>query len=560
MTDTARHTGVQTRAALYLRVSTGQQATNDLSIPDQRRQLEAYCEAKGWEAAAEYVEPGNTATDDRRPSFQSMIEAALIKPPGFDVVVVHSFSRFFRDQFQFEFYVRKLAKNGVRLVSITQELGDDPMSMMMRQIMSLFDEYQSRENAKHTLRAMKENARQGFWNGARPPIGYRIVAAEQRGSKTKKKLEIDPLQAEIVRTIYRWALTGDGERGPMGLKTIATRLNDQNIRTRDGGRWGISAVHQILTRSTYMGEHRFNARDHETKKPKPESEHAIMAVPPIVSKTDYDAVRAHLTSRNPKWTPPRVSSGPNLLTGICFCGACGGAMTLRTGKGSAGGQYRYYACSTKARIGATGCTGMSVPMDKLDDAVIDHLETRLLDPERLMLLMEQLLDRREEWADQRRGHVAEMRKRATEAEAKLNRLYEAIENGMLAPDDPSLKDRVAELSSIRDQARADAERVSASVDRLAPTITAESLSRFATAARRKLRDRTSGYRRDHLRALTQRVEVISKTEARIIGSRTELLRALASSGGGDYAASGGVLGFKPKWRARNDSNVRPSDS
>src|SRR6202022_4489713 len=69
-------------------------------------------------------------------------------------------------------YVRRLAKAGVRLVSITQELGDDPMSNMIRQIMALFDEYQSKENGKHTLRAMKENARQGFWNGSRPPIGY----------------------------------------------------------------------------------------------------------------------------------------------------------------------------------------------------------------------------------------------------------------------------------------------------------------------------------------------------------------------------------------------------
>jgi DNA invertase Pin-like site-specific DNA recombinase len=92
-----------------------------------------------------------------------MVDAATSKPPAFDVIVVHSFSRFFRDQFQLEFYVRRLAKNGVRLASITQELGDDPMSNMIRQIMALFDEYQSRENAKHTLRAMKENARQGFW-------------------------------------------------------------------------------------------------------------------------------------------------------------------------------------------------------------------------------------------------------------------------------------------------------------------------------------------------------------------------------------------------------------
>jgi site-specific DNA recombinase len=96
---------------------------------------------------------------------------AISAESAFDVIVVHSFSRFFRDQFQLEFYVRRLAKNSVRLISITQELGDDPMSNMIRQIMALFDEYQSKENAKHTLRAMKENARQGFWNGALPPIG-----------------------------------------------------------------------------------------------------------------------------------------------------------------------------------------------------------------------------------------------------------------------------------------------------------------------------------------------------------------------------------------------------
>lgn len=143
------------RVALYLRVSTGRQAESDLSIPDQRRQIESYCLARGWQVAAEFVEPGNTATDDRRPSFQAMIDAAMMKPPAFTIVVVHSFSRFFRDQLQFEFYVRKLAKNGVKLVSITQDLGDDPMSVMMRQIMTLFDEYQSKENGKHTLRAMR---------------------------------------------------------------------------------------------------------------------------------------------------------------------------------------------------------------------------------------------------------------------------------------------------------------------------------------------------------------------------------------------------------------------
>jgi hypothetical protein len=147
------------RAALYLRVSTARQAEHDVSIPDQKRQGEAWCASRGYELVETFVEPGATATNDRRPEFQRMIEAGTSKPAPFDVAIVHSFSRFFRDAFDMEFYVRKLAKNGVKLVSITQEMGDDPMHVMMRQIMALFDEYQSKENAKHVLRAMNENAR-----------------------------------------------------------------------------------------------------------------------------------------------------------------------------------------------------------------------------------------------------------------------------------------------------------------------------------------------------------------------------------------------------------------
>jgi site-specific DNA recombinase len=385
-----------------------------------------------------------------------MIDATTTKPPAFDVIVVHSFSRFFRDQFQLEFYVRRLAKSGVRLVSITQELGDDPMSNMIRQIMALFDEYQSKENAKHTLRAMKENARQGFWNGSLPPIGYRIVeATEQRGHRIKKTLEIDPIQAETVRLIFRLAREGDGTLGPMGVKKITKHLNATGIRTRDGGRWGIGAVHKVLTRTTYTGRHRFNTRFWKTRERKPEAEIVEMAAPPIIDAGEFEAVQALLKTRSPVLTAPRITSGPTLLTGICFCAGCGKAMTLRTGKG---GRYRYYTCSTKARQGETGCKGRTVPMDKLDRVVADHIEQRLLQPKRLEEILSSVLHRREERAERRTTHIAELRKRASETDAKLKRLYDAIENGVADLSDPMLKDRITELKAIRDQARADAER------------------------------------------------------------------------------------------------------
>ena len=86
-----------------------------------------------------------------------------------------------------------------------------------------------------------------------------------------------------------------------------------------------------------------------------------------------------------------------------------------------------------------------------------------------------------------------------------------------------------------------------------PAITPDSLRRFALAARRKLRNEDGTYRRDHLRALAQRVEVVDPTEIRIMGSKTELLRTLAAAASVESAVVG-VRSFIPKWRALRDSN------
>jgi site-specific DNA recombinase len=239
---------------------------------------------------------------------------------------------------------------------------------------------------------------------------YRVVAAEQRGAKVKKKLEIDPLHADTVRLIYRLALEGDGTTGPLGVKSIASHLNRRRIFTRTGGRWGIGQVHRVLTRPTYVGRHEFNKRS-KAKVLKPEAEVVAVEVPPLIDQATFDAVQAHLKSRNPKVTPARVVSGPTMLSGICCCADCGGAMTIRTGKS---GRYRDYACSMKARQGETACKGQAVPMEMLDDLVAEHLAERLLQPERLEEVLASVLDRRQEQASRRREHIAELNKRPSE--------------------------------------------------------------------------------------------------------------------------------------------------
>ena len=402
------------------------------------------------------------------------------------------------------------------------------------------------------LRALKENARQGFWNGSLPPIGYRVVAAEQRGAKVKKKLEIDPLHADTVRLAFRLALEGDGASGSMGVKQITSHLNAHHIFTRDGGRWGIGTVHRLLTRPTYIGRHEFNKRG-KTGELKPADEVIAVPVPALIDQATFDAVQARMKARNPRVTPPQVVGGPTLLTGLIHCAKCGGAMTIRTGKG---GRYRYYACSTKARQGPTACAGMAVPMEKLDALVANHLEKRLLDPKRLEEVLATVLDRRQERTGRKREHIAELNKRAAESELRLKRLYDAIESGVADLDDPALKKRIANLKSGRDQAKADAERASAMLDSTSQqAITPAMLRKFALAARERIRLPGGGYRRDHLRALAQRVEV-NDGEVRIMGSKGNLLRTLAA-GSGAGTATGGVPSFVPNWRRGCPLSPRP---
>jgi site-specific DNA recombinase len=298
ITSASADQGAPLRAALYLRVSTGRQAESDLSIPDQRRQAMAFCEARGWPVVAEFVDAGLSGTTDNRPELQRLLEIATSGGTPIDVVVVHSLSRFMRDAFLQEMHVRRLAKAGVRLVSMTQDVGDEPVGVMVRQ---------------------------GFWNGAAPPFGYTTVAAGQRGARIKKKLAIDPVESETVRLIFRLLMEGDGTSGPMGIKAAVSWLNERGYRTRGGARWGIGPLHGLVTNTVYKGEAVFNRKDSKTRKEKPVSEHIIVACDPIIDPARFDALQRQLKSRNPKAMPPRVVTGPILLTGIATAPAVAGA-------------------------------------------------------------------------------------------------------------------------------------------------------------------------------------------------------------------------------------------
>ena len=536
------------RACGYYRVSTGRQAESDLSIPDQRKQASAYCAARGWQLVGDFTDAGASGMEEDRPEFQQMIERACDDDRPYDLILVHSLSRFFRDAFRLEMYVRKLAKAGVRVVSVTQELGDDPAQNMMRQIISMFDEYQSRENAKHVLRAMKENARQGFYNGSPTPLGFGVEEVEKRGVRIKKKLVIDPVESETIRLIYKLYRLGDGKSGPLGVKAVANWLNERGHRTRRGGLFGHGAVHTILTNKVYVGQWIFNKRCSKSLKTKPESEHISVEVPRLIEQHEFDAVASTLKARDPRVVAPRVITGPILLTGLAVCATCTGGMTLRTGTSKSGLVHKYYTCSTCARQGKTACKGRSIRMNRLDELVTEHLVARLFTPDRLTAILASVSARRAERALEVDRRISALQTEMTEAEEKLKRLYAMVENGMTDLDD-ILKDRLANLKLDRDRAKTALDRIKSQTS--SPTEFApETIEHFGRMMRDNVTSGNVPFRKAYIQSVVDRIEVDDEV-VRIVGDKSTLEQAVA----GRAMASGSVRRCIPKWRARKDSNL-----
>jgi len=495
--------------ALYARVSTAKQAERDLSIPDQLRQMRDWCKREGHTVAVEYVEPGASATDGRRPVFQRMMSDACQSPAPFEAIIVHSLSRFFRDSIEFGWHERELNRAGIKLVSITQRTDDSLSGELVRKVISVFDEFQSKENAKHTLRAMQENARQGYFNGSTPPFGYKLEEVAGRGNKgNKKRLTVDPAESAIVRKIFSGYLSGQG------MKAIAAQFNQQGI-TRRGSQWSRGRIADTLSDPVYNGEYYFNKKCGKTQKPKPRSEWIRIDVEPILNPGIFHRVEQLRDSRSPKNTPPRNVNSSTLLVGMLRCGCCGAGMTLATGKG---GRYRYYKCTNRINKSVDACESRNVPMEKLDRAVIAALIDQVLAPERVTAMLARLQKKLRGSGQSRDEELDRLRQELAQVDTAVERLYEAVEKGVLDLDD-TLAQRSKKLQARRQSVLL--EMAGLRREKQMPTIKVgpKAIAAFSRSLREKLLEPGSKFAREYLKVLVGEIS-LQGNQVHITGSST----------------------------------------
>lgn len=402
------------KAVIYTRYSSS--AQRDASIEQQIRACQEYARQHGLKIVEIYEDRALTGTNDKRPGFQRMIRDSANRQ--WKYVLVYSLDRFARDRYDSAKNKHELKQNGVRVLSVTEHLTDDPTGILMESILEGYAEYYSRELAQKTKRGMADNASRCMVNGP-VPVGY------ERGADGRYAI-YEP-DAAVIREACRRVL--DGET----ITSVANDLQRRGLQTRKGRPWTREMLYHALGNERYAGVYLYGDVRIEG------------GIPAVISRQEFDALTSLLGSKaNPRKKPGepsrrRTENGMYLLTGKIYCGNCGNPMVGVSGRGKCGVMYYYYACKGQR---TKTCQTMPLRRDWIEWEVANAIKTYVLNDEAIQGMADALIQHQLEQSDAL--ELQSLRDRLTETNRSLGNILAAIEKGVFVP---TIQQRLMELEN-----------------------------------------------------------------------------------------------------------------
>lgn len=450
------HEAVGVRQFLaYARVSTDDQERAGLSIPAQLREMKQYAKTKEIVIVEVYQEAQSAFSDEsRRPQFWRMIERAK-QDPQVTGILVHDFSRFFRDPYAGPKVKGELLAHGVRVISVTEPEYDPSTiaGLAIEKMTEFKNASYSIDVAFHTRKGMKENiARRDseigycYKNGGAPLWGFRPYkvqrGVDRKGAPIMKTLWDKNDVIIAGRAVWEWAqhvLVELRLHQQASLDAIRDFLNEQGVPSPRKRYWGTSSVHALLQPSAllqYTGYGVWNAHGPRGRhRPPSEWEIVEKAHPAIITLEQAEAIMAanerHRRLGNDKskgrMAGVRTQGSRYLLTGgLVVCKRCGANMV-----GYHNRDRLYYVCGASAYRRGLGCgEALQVRKEVIEDAVVEevgHLFDSWADAKRLMEMMNDELQAMEQ---QDSAEAVEVTRELARVEEETENVRKAIKAGL----------------------------------------------------------------------------------------------------------------------------------
>lgn len=378
-------------AVIYARYSSDKQS--EQSIEGQLRVCNEYAQKCGFRVIGEYIDRALTGRYDDRPEFQKMIDDA--EKRQFQYIIVYKLDRFARNRYDSAVYKHKLKKYNIRVISATENIGDNPESILLEALLEASAEYFSVDLSQKVKRGMNESALKANSCGGTIPLGYRIE---------NKKLVADEKYVPIVQYIFNSYANG------MSKKDIAKSLNEKGYRNSRGNPFRPNSFDNILSNKKYIGIYTYDEVEVEN------------GCPAIIDKNMFEKCQNKLktTKRMPAKAKAKIEY---LLTGKLFCGMCGSHMVGESGYSSNNKNiYTYYACSKKKKERA--CVKKNEKKDFLEWYVVEQTMQYILSPHRLEFVADRVVEAyNKEFGD---DSVKELEKQLKKIDSEFDSLVDTL--------------------------------------------------------------------------------------------------------------------------------------
>lgn len=452
-----------TRAALYARVSTDDQAERGYGLAAQLADLRRRAAERGYEVpdGAEFVDDGHSGATLERPALARLRD--LVRAGAVDVVLIHDPDRLAR-KLAFQLLLLEEFEARARVEFVMTDNADTMDGRLLRNMRGAIAEFDRERIRDRMARGRRERLRQGWVTLSTAPFGYRIVGERH------ERLEVVPEEAATVRMMYAWLI--EEQRS---LRSIARELQQLGVPTRHGAKWRVVTVRKVLANPVYIGRVTFHAA----------GEAIELQVPAIISEPVWAAAAAQFR-RNAEAFRGRPLKRFYLLSGLVRCALCNrrmGGMTTIAGDTF---ETRYYYCTNRDPVIGEGCP-TKAHAEQLETRIWTAVAGILRDPAVLTATVGDQLERIGLRTAEARTEAEQLRRRLVELERAEDRM---LALWAATHDDEPVAKVAAQLKALAGQRRKITERL-AVVDATATSAGAaqarhEAIARYCTIAARGL--------------------------------------------------------------------------
>jgi site-specific DNA recombinase len=183
---------------IYTRVSTKEQADNNLSLDTQKKGCEMFAKKGNLQIMGYFGGTYESAKTDERKEFNNMLSFLKKSREKISYIIVYSVDRFSRSGANAIYIAEQLKKQGIVVCSVTQPTDASTASGSLQQnIQFIFSQYENQQRKEKCMAGVKEMLLRGEWCTA-PPFGYDIVKANG-----VRKIVVNS-KGKLLRKAFYW--------------------------------------------------------------------------------------------------------------------------------------------------------------------------------------------------------------------------------------------------------------------------------------------------------------------------------------------------------------------